>query len=165
MTNFLFHPVLIFILVLLTFIQLLIHFYEYFLIFWPSKRSPKFQEKIRLVGIVRWESIYYLLLVFWLIGLEISNRSIFSIFFVSLIFLFALFHWIGFIQLLLRQAQWIPITHEINRNSSVIELAAILQRKFQSKSFIFSRWMVLIVGFDLIEIGTLSVLFYGLVRI
>ena len=163
MTIFLLHPVLISLLALLTFAQLLVHFYEYLLIFWPSRRSVEFKEKIRLVGIVRWESIYYLIVTAWLIGLEIFHLRIFPIFFIISFSLFAIFHIVGFFWLSPKQIQLLPTIHQINRNSSVIELALILKRSFTKASSTFSYWMISIVIFDLVEIGVLFLLFYGLV--
>lgn len=162
-TIFLLHRFLIAVFILLTLFQLFIHFYEYFLLFWPSHRSSKYKNKIRLFEIVRWESAYYSIIAIWLIGLECFHFKIFPLFWIILFFLFTLLHVIGFVQLALRESRFISVSTEAKRNSSVIELIIIFQRIIKQNS----SWLIaiFIVIFDLIEITILFELFFQLVKL
>jgi len=153
------------ILIILTCIQLFIHFYEYGLLFKRSVRSTQFMHRARLPSIVLWESVYYFLVCLWFLHLALTHQTKPSTLVVMGITSFAMVHVVGCFLLRQFKNQLDSAVKNISLLSSVVELVTLLQDNFRLQtSRAYRQILIGILGIDAIEIFFLLALLFQLLH-
>ena len=138
---------------LLTAVQVAVHIREYKLLVWPARRTPRHIGRPRLTAIVRWETIYYLLLCAWLSWSWLAWNTLPSNWATSAILIFSTSHVLGFWSLRTQRVQLAAAATSAARDSSVAELATMIATE-QDKSY--PAVMGTIVAFDGLELLVLK---------